>query len=95
MRLCPNGAFNGMGSPDNVETFTHVIRQLDAMGLMYLHVMDGLAFGFHAKDAVFRAAHGIADETHYAALAALGVSAAQWKAAELRLAIAHAVAGGK
>ena len=39
VRLSPNGAFNGMGSPDNVETFTYVITQLDALGLMYLHVM--------------------------------------------------------
>jgi hypothetical protein len=38
---------------------------------------------------------GESDGEHAHTLAALGVSAAQWKAAELRLAIAHAVAGGK
>ena len=57
VRLSPNGYFNGMGSADNTETFTYVIKQLDAVGLMYLHVMDGLAFGFHGKCDVMRASH--------------------------------------
>jgi 2,4-dienoyl-CoA reductase-like NADH-dependent reductase (Old Yellow Enzyme family) len=39
--------FNDMGSPDYRETFTYAARELDAYGLAYLHVMDGLAFGFH------------------------------------------------
>lgn len=47
VRLSPNGAFNDMGSPDYREQFTFVASQLDSMGLAYLHVMDGLAFGFH------------------------------------------------
>jgi N-ethylmaleimide reductase len=47
VRLAPNGVFNDMGSPDYRETFTYVAKQLDAFGLAYLHVMDGLAFGFH------------------------------------------------
>ncbi len=47
VRLAPNGAFNDMGSPDYRETFTYVAQQLNAYGLAYLHVMDGLAFGFH------------------------------------------------
>lgn len=47
VRLAPNGAFNDMGSPDFRETFSYVISQLDSYGLGYLHVMDGLAFGFH------------------------------------------------
>jgi 2,4-dienoyl-CoA reductase-like NADH-dependent reductase (Old Yellow Enzyme family) len=47
VRLAPNGAFNDMGSPDYRETFTYAAEQLDAYGLAYLHVMDGLAFGFH------------------------------------------------
>lgn len=49
VRLAPNGVFNDMGSEDYRETFTHVARELDAYGLAYLHVMDGLAFGFHEK----------------------------------------------
>lgn len=47
VRLAPNGAFNDMGSPDFRETFLYVAQQLDPYGLGYLHVMDGLAFGFH------------------------------------------------
>lgn len=47
VRLAPNGAFNNMGSPDYRETFTYVAQQLNALDLAYLHVMDGLAFGFH------------------------------------------------
>lgn len=47
VRLSPNGAFNDMGSPDFWEQFTFAAGQLDAFGLSHLHVMDGLAFGFH------------------------------------------------
>jgi len=47
VRLSPNGAFNDMGSPDYRETYTYVAQQLNTYGLAYLHVMDGLAFGFH------------------------------------------------
>ncbi len=47
VRLSPNGVFNDMGSPDYREQFTFVATQLDRFGLAYLHVMDGLAFGFH------------------------------------------------
>jgi 2,4-dienoyl-CoA reductase-like NADH-dependent reductase (Old Yellow Enzyme family) len=47
VRLSPNGVFNDMGSPDYREQFTHVAAQLDRFGLSYLHVMDGLGFGFH------------------------------------------------
>ena len=47
VRLSPNGNFNDMGAPDFRETFTHVARQLNSFGLAYLHVVDGLAFGFH------------------------------------------------
>ncbi len=47
VRLSPNGVYNDMGSPDYREQFTFVAQQLDAFGLAYLHVMDGLAFGFH------------------------------------------------
>lgn len=47
VRLAPNGAFNDMGSPDYREQFTYVAKQLNGFGLAYLHVMDGLAFGFH------------------------------------------------
>jgi N-ethylmaleimide reductase len=36
-----------MGSPDFRETFTFAAQQLDRRGLAYLHLVDGLAFGFH------------------------------------------------
>jgi len=48
IRLSPNGAFNDMGAPDFREMFSFVASQLNGFGLAYLHVMDGLAFGFHA-----------------------------------------------
>lgn len=47
VRLSPNGVFNDMGSPEFRELFTYVAEQLDKHDLAYLHVMDGLAFGFH------------------------------------------------
>lgn len=47
VRLAPNGSFNDMGSPDFRETFTYVAQQLSEQQLAYLHVLDGLAFGFH------------------------------------------------
>jgi len=47
VRLSPNGNFNDMGSPDFRETFLHAAKELDAYGLAYLHVVDGLGFGFH------------------------------------------------
>jgi len=47
VRLSPNGVFDDMGSPDFREQFTYVAAQLNGYGLAYLHVMDGLAFGFH------------------------------------------------
>ena len=47
VRLSPNGVFNDMGSKDYRETFLYAAKELDAFGLAYLHVMDGLAFGFH------------------------------------------------
>ena len=47
VRIAPNGVFNDMGSPDYRETFIHVAERLDKFSLAYLHVMDGLAFGFH------------------------------------------------
>ena len=47
VRLSPNGVFNDMGSPNYREQFLHAATALDRMDLGYLHVVDGLAFGFH------------------------------------------------
>jgi N-ethylmaleimide reductase len=38
-----------MGSPDNDVMFPYVAERLSKYGLAYLHVMDGLSFGFHGK----------------------------------------------
>lgn len=47
VRLSPNGNYNDMGSPDYRETFLYVAQQLNQYGLAYLHLLDGLGFGFH------------------------------------------------
>ena len=47
VRLSPNGAFNDMGSEDYRETFDYAISEIAKYQLGYLHVMDGLGFGFH------------------------------------------------
>lgn len=49
IRLSPNGVFNDMGSPDFRQTFLYVIQQLAKLDLGYVHIMDGLAFGFHEQ----------------------------------------------
>lgn len=53
VRLSPNGAYNSMGSADNIETFTYILEQLSDRNLAYAHVMDGLGFGFHEKTGPF------------------------------------------
>jgi len=47
VHLSPNGNFNDMGSPDFRETFLYAAGRLNRFGLAYLHVLDGLALGFH------------------------------------------------
>lgn len=48
VRLSPNGVFNDMGSPDYRETFLFVATELNKYKPAYLHVVDGLGFGFHS-----------------------------------------------
>jgi N-ethylmaleimide reductase len=36
-----------MGSPDFRETFLYITEQLNKHEIGYLHLLDGLAFGFH------------------------------------------------
>jgi N-ethylmaleimide reductase len=48
-RISPNGIFNDMGSADFRETFLYVAGEINKLNLGYLHIMDGLAFGFHGK----------------------------------------------
>ncbi|MBD2655449.1 alkene reductase [Synechocystis sp. FACHB-383] len=47
VRLSPNGVFNDMGSPDYREAFPYFAQRLNVYNLGYLHIVDGLAFGFH------------------------------------------------
>jgi N-ethylmaleimide reductase len=47
VHISPNGNYSDMGSPDFRETFLHVAKRLDERKLAYLHVLDGLTFGFH------------------------------------------------
>lgn len=47
IRFSPNGVFNDMGSEDYVETFSAAIKLCAEKKLAYVHVMDGLGFGFH------------------------------------------------
>jgi len=51
VRLSPNGVFNDMGSEDFRETYLYLIKELAKLDLAYVHIMDGLAFGFHEKGA--------------------------------------------
>jgi len=48
-RISPNGAFGDMGSADNKEMYTYVARTMSEYKPAYLHVMDGLGFGYHGK----------------------------------------------
>jgi N-ethylmaleimide reductase len=47
VRLSPNGNFNDMGSDDYREQFLYAAQQLSSLNLAYLHVIDGMDFGFH------------------------------------------------
>ena len=49
VRISPNGVFNDMGSEDFRETFLYVVQEINKFKLGFLHIMDGLAFGFHEK----------------------------------------------
>lgn len=48
-RISPNGIFNDMGCDDYRELFLYVTQEINTFKLGYLHIMDGLAFGFHEK----------------------------------------------
>jgi N-ethylmaleimide reductase len=48
-RISPNGVFNDMGCDDFRELFLYVAAEINKFNLGYLHIMDGLAFGFHEK----------------------------------------------
>lgn len=47
LRISPNGIYGDMGSEDFRELFLYVTQNLNKYNLAYLHIMDGLGFGFH------------------------------------------------
>jgi 2,4-dienoyl-CoA reductase-like NADH-dependent reductase (Old Yellow Enzyme family) len=47
VRISPNGIFNDMGSNNYREQFLFLAKVLAEHDLAYLHIMDGLSFGFH------------------------------------------------
>lgn len=49
VRISPNGVFNDMGCDDYRELYLYVANEINKLRLGYLHIMDGLAFGFHGK----------------------------------------------
>lgn len=48
MRFSPNGNYNSMGSPDIRESMDYALSKLPT-DMAYVHIIDGLAFGFHEK----------------------------------------------
>jgi len=48
-RISPNGNYGGMGSADNAESFIEVAKLMSQRKASYLHIMDGLGFGYHEK----------------------------------------------
>lgn len=49
VRLSPNGVFNDVGSPDFRDQFSYSITELEKLNLGFLHIVDGLDFGFHQQ----------------------------------------------
>ena len=47
VRISPNGVFNDMGFSGYRETYFYAAEQFAKRQLGYIHIMDGLAFGFH------------------------------------------------
>lgn len=57
LRLSPHGAFNGTGTFEGVEDqLLALTRELSALGLAYLHVLDHSAMGAPAVPAAYKAA---------------------------------------
>jgi N-ethylmaleimide reductase len=50
VRISPNGVFNTMGCNDYQVLYTEVVKYLNQQQLGYLHIMDGLEFGFHERE---------------------------------------------
>ena len=46
-RLSPNSVYGDMRSDDNNVMFPFIVKTMNKYGLAYMHVMDGLGFGYH------------------------------------------------
>jgi len=49
VRISPNGVFNDMGADDYRDTFIYAVKQFAELNVGYVHIMDGLGFGFHDR----------------------------------------------
>jgi N-ethylmaleimide reductase len=54
VKITPNTNYNDTGSPDFRETFLYVASELSRYDLAYLHVVDGITFGFHGLGEALR-----------------------------------------
>jgi N-ethylmaleimide reductase len=48
-RLSPNGNYGDTGSDDNHNMFPFIAERMSKFGLAYMHVMDGIEWGYHEK----------------------------------------------
>ena len=51
-KFSPNGTYGGMGSPDNYDSFMTLAKMLNKYNMAYLHIQDGLGFGYHGHKIV-------------------------------------------
>ncbi|TMW68993.1 hypothetical protein Poli38472_001149 [Pythium oligandrum] len=49
VRLSPNGTYGGMGSEDNYEMFTYLMRALSTRNLAFVVLLNAFAFNYHDK----------------------------------------------
>eukprot|EP00042_Codosiga_hollandica_P007936 m.18304 g.18304 ORF g.18304 m.18304 type:complete len:382 (+) comp30019_c0_seq1:53-1198(+) len=53
VKYAPNNPYNDMGSADFREQFSYVIAQTGKRNIAYVHLVDGMTFGFHDLGAPF------------------------------------------
>jgi len=51
--ISPNGVYGDMGGADNNELFSLALENMRERKLGFVHIMDGLGFGFHNKSEPF------------------------------------------
>ncbi|EMC92829.1 hypothetical protein BAUCODRAFT_37740 [Baudoinia panamericana UAMH 10762] len=62
MRLSPWSTFQSMHMKDPIPQFTHIIRELKALGLAYLHLVESRTGGGSAPTAIFESVTGTNDK---------------------------------